>query len=293
MKIVKMVVGRNITLFLQNKKNVVLSFFSIVIVLGLYAIFLRDFIIQSVLEHGLTMRLASEFTDRMMVGGLLVVLNTTTCFGIMQIRVSDIQMGIKRDYLVAPIKEYQLTIGYWLTGVIVSGFFTCFTLIMSECYFLVQYDNPMTGILLLKAIGMAMLCSVMNCGILMLLTSVIKDTTTFSTFGNLYGMMSGFLAGTYLPYSLYPDSLKKILFFYPPTHLTSIMRRIYLSMYTIGEENPQFVDMKKLLYQNYGVSLTYRGEVCKESLQWILLGVAMALIAFILLYKPRANNVEK
>ncbi|HCL01182.1 MAG TPA: hypothetical protein DHW61_02010, partial [Lachnoclostridium phytofermentans] len=136
-------VDRNITLFRSNKRNVLLSFVSILIVMGLYAIFLRDFILNSVVANGLSSILAEEFTDRMMVGGLMIVLNTTTCFGIMQLCVEDASTGIRKDFLIAPISEFKIILGYFFSSVMVSSFFTLFTVICAECYFYIRYDNPM------------------------------------------------------------------------------------------------------------------------------------------------------
>ena len=89
MRKMRILVERNLTLFLKNSTNVILCCFSIVIVLGLYVLFLRDFI--------------------------------------MQLSVGDMAKGVQKDYLVAPLTKFELVIGYWITSVIVSFFFTCLT----------------------------------------------------------------------------------------------------------------------------------------------------------------------
>ena len=56
--------------------------------------------IHSVENAGLDPLYINEFTDRLMVSGLLTVINTTTCFGIMQMSVADAAAGVKWDLLV-------------------------------------------------------------------------------------------------------------------------------------------------------------------------------------------------
>ncbi|BBF43095.1 ABC transporter, permease protein [Lachnospiraceae bacterium KM106-2] len=273
MRQIRILVGRNVTLFLKNKTNIFLSFFSIIIVIGLYVIFLRDFILQSVKDSGLQAQYVKEFTDRLMVSGLMIVLNTTTCFGIMQLSVADAAKGVQRDFLVAPISSFQLEVGYWISSIIVSFFFTVLTLIGSEVYFVSVYESQVSGIMLGKAIGMVFFCSTIHSGMLLCLIRFMKDTTSFSTFGNLYGMMCGFLAGTYLPYAMYPEKLRNLLFYFPPMQLTSIIRQIYLSVYQkdgkrIGEE----------LYQAYGVHLIKEQRIISMQEQWSYLIMALAVI---------------
>lgn len=278
----KYLVGRNLAVFRSNRLNVFLSFFSIVIVMGLYVVFLREFIMQSVLDTKLDSILVAEFTDRLMIGGLLIVLNTTTCFGVMQLCVADASTGIQRDFLVAPVSKFQMIIGYWFTSIIVSFFFTCLTVIGGECFFYKQYNRPMSIDGMLDIIGVVFSCSVINSGILLCIMKFIKNTTAFSTFGNLYGMMSGFLAGCYLPYTMYPETLRRVLYYFPPMHLTSIMRQLYLrdlSDVIIGRGPGE---MKNMLLQLYGVNLVKDGVVISTRQQWSFLIFSIALILIIL-----------
>lgn len=273
MRQMQVIVGRNVTLFLRNKTNVLLCFFSIVIVLGLYVVFLRDFILQSVENTGLTPVYVKEFTDRMMVSGLLIVLNITTSFGIMQLNVADAAKGIQRDYFVAPVTRFQLEVGYWISSVLVSFFFTAFTYLGAEAFFVIQYGNRVSVGMTLKSISTLLFSSCMNSGMLLCLVRFMKDTTSFSTFGNLYGMMCGFLAGTYLPYAMYPERLRRVLFYFPPMQLTSIIRQLYLSVY---KENGHLIGRQ--LYEPYGVILKKSGELITMSEQWSYLLLAMAAV---------------
>ncbi|ABX42431.1 ABC transporter permease [Lachnoclostridium phytofermentans] len=287
MRELEILIDRNITLFRSNKRNVMLSFASIFIVMGLYVIFLRDFILNSVVAYGLSRILAEEFTDRMMVGGLMIVLNTTTCFGIMQLCVEDASTGIRKDFLIAPITEFKIILGYLLSSVLVSGFFTLFTVICAECYFYIRYDNPMDYIALAQVVILVITTSIINSQLLLCFMKLVKDSTTFSTFGNLYGMISGFLAGAYLPYHMYPGFLKKVLIFYPQTHLTSMMRQMYLKDFSKSLEGSQMNSLCKKLFDVFGVNIKWNNAVFvgKEQFCIIILFFCMFLIILKLSYR--------
>lgn len=277
MRRLKILVGRNIALFLKNRTTVLLCFISIGIVMGLYVIFLRDFIMQSVEDTGLELIYVKEFTDRLMVSGLFIVLNTTTCFGLMQLSVADAASGVQRDFLVAPVTKFQLEVAYWISSVFISFIYTIITLGGAEIYFIISYGNRISMITLIKSIGIIFFSSCMNSGLLLCIMKFMKDTTSFSTFGNLYGMMCGFLAGSYLPYTMYPERLRNILFYFPPMQLTSIIRQIFLSVYTDGG-----VAIGEPLYKQYGVILTKGNRIITLREQWSYLIFALAVVLLII-----------
>ena len=125
----------------------------------------------------------------------------------------------------------------------------------------------------------------MNSGMLMCMIRFMKDTASFSTFGNLYGMMCGFLAGCYLPFSMYPETLRKVLFYFPPMQLTSIIRQNDLSVLS---ENGKVIG--KQFYPMYGVQFVKSGHVVTTSEQWSYLLVAMAVVLVVIRVEYRENS---
>lgn len=198
-------IRRNLRLFCGNRLNILLSFASVLIVIGIYMLFLRDFLLDTVTRAGVESTFVKEFTDRFMLAGLLIVVNTTTCFGILQLSVADTETGIRRDYLVAPVSHFSLTIGYWVTAVLISFFFTICTVLGGELFFLMRYHHALPGTSLFQTAGTVLFSSMINAAILLCLSRRLKSTATFSTLANLYGTLIGFLAGAYLPYSFYPS----------------------------------------------------------------------------------------
>lgn len=278
MRHIKYLVQRNIALFLNNRMNILLSFASIPIVISLYVFFLRDFLLGIVGQTGMDAFYVKEFTDRMMFAGLLVVINTTTCFGVLQICVNDSATGIKKDFLTAPISRFSLILGYWITSMVVSSSFTFLTALGGEVFFGYQYSRIVTLEIIIEVMFLILFSSCINSGILLCFAKNLKNTTTFSTFANLYGTVIGFLAGAYLPYYFYPDWLKRILLWFPPTQLTSLLRRSYvrgLQEITQGGQSSGFL---KRLYQSFGIELSFGNKQLREPNQWSILIFSLAAI---------------
>lgn len=261
------IIRRNMALFLNNKMNILLSFASIGVVFGLYVFFLRDFVIDLMTQNKIQPNLVAEFTDRLMLSGLLPVINTTTCFGVIQISVNDAAVGSKRDYLTAPISPFTLTLGYWISSCLISGFFTTLSLCGCEVFFKLQYGSCLPFVDFLKMLGIVAISSAINSAILLLFAKGLKSTTTFSTFANLYGTLIGFLAGSYLPYHFYPEWLKPILFWFPPAQAVSVSREFsldYLKPILFSSNNSE---LSTSLFKDMGVFLQRNGKIFATSQQ--------------------------
>lgn len=282
MRNIRYLVQRNIDLFLNNKLNLLLSFASIPIVIALYAFFLRDFLIDIIGQNVVPKEYVREFTDRFMLAGLLVVINTTTCFGIIQIFVNDAASGIRRDFLAAPITIFSVLTGYWISAGIISAAFTCATVLSGEIFFSICYESTLSLKLMLQIFLIIFGSSCVNAGILLCLAKKMKSTTTFSTFANLYGTVIGFLSGCYLPYYFYPEWLTPVLFWYPPTQMTSILRQTYVdTLLTLLEKGANEQYLNKFL-KDFGIYITHNEAVLTISQQCSILLIALAVILLFL-----------
>ncbi|MEG1435944.1 MAG: hypothetical protein RSC30_00005 [Oscillospiraceae bacterium] len=285
MRILLFLVRRHCVLFLRNKLNILLSFASIIIILGIYIMFLRDFMIDMVAQHGVLPSHVDAFTDRFMTAGLLVVIGTTTCFGVVQIAVNDAAVGIKRDYLVAPATTFQITIGYLIASTLISSFFTCLSVVGCMTFFDWNYGSVPSINEILKICGTSMYSCCMNSMILLCLTRPLKSTATFSTLANLYGTVIGFLAGAYLPCYFYPSWLRDILFYFPPAQMASVLRQMFTRDMSLEFETES-------LLRAFGICLERSGEIVSLTEQWrilVLSGLILLAILCILNLENKFN----
>ncbi|MEG0073294.1 MAG: hypothetical protein RR751_02245 [Clostridia bacterium] len=261
MKKIKNLVARNLSLFLENKMNILLSLASIPVILSIYIFFLRNFMFN-IVGQMLETTDVKLFTDRIMFAGLLVVINTTTCFGIIQICINDRETGIIRDFNIAPIAKFEISAAYLISSIIVSFTFTIFTYICEEIFFKAWYSDVLPLFCSIKVALCIFISSCINSLIIYCITKKMKSTTTFSTFANLYGILMGFLAGTYLPHYFYPEALKKILIYFPPAEVVSIMRKILVGNIAENiEKNENALYMLGINLKRNGAYLTISNQL--------------------------------
>ncbi len=278
MRSIKYLVARNIELFWNNKLNILLSAASIPIVISMYVFFLRNFLIGMAEQTILHPDYVKEFTDRMMFAGLLVVINTTTCFGIIQICVNDAATGIRRDFLVAPVNPFTMLLGYWIAAMIISCLFSYITILGGEVFFKRVYGHVLSMDSLFSILKTVLFSSCINAGILLCFAKNLKNTTTFSTFANLYGTVIGFLSGAYLPYYFYPQWLKPVLLWFPPTQVTSILRQEYIKGLRPWLADSKHVYLLANALQNFGIELKRKNSILMLRQQWAILILGLAVI---------------
>lgn len=284
---IKMIVKRNLAVFLNNKAVIFLTFASICVVVSLYVLFLRNFSLDVVEAGGVKKEYISLFTDRMMISALFPVISTTTSFGILHIYVRDTETGIKRDFLTTPVSPFTLTVSCWISSAVVSVFFSLITLILSEIYFRYEYANALEPATLLKLLITVTFSSVICSGIVLIFANLLKTVGAFLTFANLYGTLAGFLSGSYLPYSFYPKWLKDVLFFYPPFQLANLCRQF--SLENIKEESFSHQSViSNEFFKNMGILLQWDNKNVSLNSQIIIILLFLAvLIAVFFLFDTK------
>lgn len=231
------------------------------------------------------------FTDRMMISALFPVIATTTSFGILHIYVRDTESGIKRDFLTAPVSPFFLTISCWISSAVVSAFFSLFTLLLSEVYFRYKYSSALEPNELLKLVVTVAVSSVICSAIVLIFANLLNTVGAFLTFANLYGTLVGFLAGSYLPYSFYPEWLKSVLFFYPPFELVSLCRQFSLENIK-GESFSLPKEATDEFFRNMGIVLQWNeNDVSLQSQIIIVLLSFIVLLAVLAFFDMKGKHL--
>src|SRR5690554_5326156 len=105
---------RNIKVYLRDPVGVFFSFLSMLIILGLYILFLGD---VSVNNMPLEIPNVSEqnirfLVDSWIMAGILIVNSITIPLGVFGIMVQDRARKTIDGFLVAPVKRWKLIMGY-------------------------------------------------------------------------------------------------------------------------------------------------------------------------------------
>ena len=132
MKIIFSLSLRNLKLFVRDKALVFFSFLSVIIILGLYVLFLGEIQISNIRESlGLNIPEIDALVYAWMLPGLIAVASMTLSLGNMGRLVDDAQEENLNDFLVSPLKRWQLILSYLLSSVTITSFISIIMFIIS------------------------------------------------------------------------------------------------------------------------------------------------------------------
>lgn len=221
-------VWRNIKLFFKDKGMVLSSLITPLILLVLYATFLR-----SVFEDTFVSNLPEgvEVSKRLiggLVGGelcssLLAVSCVTVAFCSNFIMVQDKVNGARGDLLTSPVKKSTLALGYYAATFVntlimcMIAAALCFVYLACTGWYLSFADVMLTlaDVVILTLFG-TLLSSIIN----VFLTSQGQ----ISAVGTIVSAGYGFICGAYMPMSSFGAGLRNTLMFLPGTYGTSLVR---------------------------------------------------------------------
>ncbi len=228
MKTVGTLIKRNIKLFFKDKGTFFTALITPIILLVLYVTFLYNVYEDSfrssvpegfVFEEGLM----DGLVGGLLLSSLLAVSTVTVSFCANLCMVSDKVSGARGDICIAPVKPYQLAVGYYVSTVL-NGLIISFVATLLGCVYLActgwylsvgDVFCLLLDVLLLTLFGTA-------------LASVICYPLTtqgqISAVGSIVSAGYGFICGAYMPISQFSAGLRNALGFFPGTYGTSLLR---------------------------------------------------------------------
>jgi multidrug/hemolysin transport system permease protein len=222
-----MLAKRNCLCFFRDRASVFFSFMAAFIVILLYLLFLRDILIDSVMNGYLEMvsyDQVARLIDSWVMAGLLGIVSVTCSAGSLQCMVDDRISGKNMDFLITSAKPYQLACSYILSTFFVGLILSAVTLAIALIFL------GATGCIL--EISSVLMCiallipSVLSGSIIMFaLISFIKSQGAFSGFFTVLSTMIGFLTGIYMPMGNMPEAMQVVGSLMPATHMAALFRQ--------------------------------------------------------------------
>lgn len=278
-------VGRNTKCYFKDKFLFFVSMITPLILLVLFATFLRNVYIdsfKSAFPEGFTVngRILEGITGAWLMSSILSVSSVTVAFCSNVVMINDKIEGSLNDFRVSPVKGVTTSVAYFI-----SNFFV--TLMVMLCLMLV-------GHIYLAAVGwyipvgdVFMIIVDVICGVLFgtLLAGVVESFISsqggLSAVSTLVSSMYGFICGAYMPFSQFSEGLRNVLCCLPGTYGVGIMRNHYMSGYlsALAEEGipPESVTAIK---ENFDISIKCFGtEIPLGAMYGILLGACALLLS--------------
>ncbi len=219
-------VNRHIHLFRSSPFALVITCMSACIILALYFLFIKDFMIIALNDYGIK-EYDAHLVDCIMFAGLLLVVNATSILSVLSIYIQDKNKGIDRDFYISPTSSTTILTSYVIASILCSLFISLLSFLCIQVYFHYAYDfhftaSQYTNILLLLSMN-----SSFSTILLFSIAIFIYSFSAFASISNLFSVCIGFVNGVYIPFAMYPSAIQSIFKHFPFTQLTTLMRQVF------------------------------------------------------------------
>ncbi len=273
-------VKRNLLVFFRDRAAVFFSFLSVLIIIGLYALFLADMQVSGIQELAGDVPGIRFLVDSWIMAGLLAINTVTVSLGALAIMVRDQDKKVLRDFMVAPLKRTAIVVSYILSSLTIGGVISIAGLVLMEAYIVISGGEMLGWVSLLKVLGVTLLSCLTSTALLFLVTTFVRSMSAFSTISSIVGTLIGFVAGVYVPMSMMPAAVQSAVLFFPTTYSAALLRQLFMEKpledVFAGAPASALADYQEA----FGVTYKLGGEtISPELMLAILVGMTLLLIA--------------
>ncbi|GHU44920.1 ABC transporter [Clostridia bacterium] len=219
-------IKRNVKLFFRDKTAVFFSLLAVLIIIGLYAVFLGDVMLKD--PDMAKLPNAKMIMYEWLFAGLLTVTSVTASMGAFSIMVEDKSKKIIRDFNCAPISGAKITFGYIGSAFVVGTLVTTFTLLLAEIFIVMQGGELLSPFNLLKTFLLLLLSVLASSALVTFLVGIFKTQSQFSGASTIIGTLIGFITGIYLPVGNLPDYAQVAVKCFPLSHSAALFRGLLM-----------------------------------------------------------------
>lgn len=228
---------RNILLYIRDYVSVFFSVLSMLIVLALMVIFLGDMnsknVVDALAQFGGSARdtaadekNAAYLIQMWTLAGILIVNAVTITMTVMGTMVQDEAKNRLASFYMAPVKRIKIALSYILSSWVVGTWMCVLTLVLGEIY-MALCGHPLLGAAdCLKLFGMIVLNTFVYASIAYLMALFIHSESAWSSVLTIVGTLVGFVGAIYLPMSMLPEGVSKVLKCLPILHGAAMMREV-------------------------------------------------------------------
>ncbi|MEA4853273.1 MAG: ABC transporter permease [Christensenella sp.] len=215
---------RNLKIFFRDKGAVFFSLLSVLIIIGLYALFLGD----SMTSGNENVPGIEPLMGSWVVAGILAVVSMTSTLGAFGTLVDDRAKKIEKDFAVSPLKRGSIAGGYILSAIAVGVIMSLAALVVGEIYIVACGGELLSIQNLLLTLGGILLSVLSSSSIMLLLVSFFRSQSAYSAASILIGTLIGFLTGMYIPIGSLPAAVQTVVKCFPVSYSASYFRTVMM-----------------------------------------------------------------
>lgn len=300
MRILGILIQRNIKLFFKDKGTFFTSLIAPLIILVLFVTFLggiyRDVFTPT--DENMLPKLPEEFINGFCGGWLLscllAVCTVTVAFSANMCMVKDKTNGIIHDFRITAVKTSVLVLGYYIATAIVTFIICLVTLGIGFIYIAcVGWFIPakdviliLLDVLILVLFGTALSSIVCSC---------IHNQGGITAVTTIVSSIYGFLCGAYMPISEFSTPIQNVILLLPGSYGTSLLHRHFLSgpleVLNTTYQYPYVDEFKKA----FDIDLVFRNHIIGPKVSYmVMIGSVIALIGiFIVMNVLKRKKVKE
>lgn len=227
MKSTLLLTKRNLQLYFRDRANVFFSLLGALVLIGLYALFLGRLQVQTLQEQlpDADTRDIQGFVNAWVFAGITMITTLTTGLAALAVFVEDRTSGRFSDFMVSPLRRWQLVLGYLGSTLVVSVVMTVVIVVVGQIFLLSQGNPVISAANLGKLLGYVVLSSAAFAALSAFAVSFLRSVGAFSALSTVVGTLTGFLAGAYIPMGALPAGVVSFLNALPFAQSAMLIRR--------------------------------------------------------------------
>ncbi|MFP4286280.1 MAG: ABC transporter permease [Candidatus Izemoplasmataceae bacterium] len=225
MMITRALIKRHLTLYLRDRWAIFFSFLSVIIILGLFILFLKNTFGSDFNAY----QDAAYVSHAWILAGVLVVSTVTVPLGFLAIMVQDLELKTINDFYVAPISRTQIVLSYFFSALVIGSVFGLFNLAIGITYLLIQFGYFIGLFNLMILTSLTILSASLFSSLFFLVITYIKTLNAHGTLSILLGTLIGFLTGLYVPIGALSNTLRTVLSIMPFMQMATLFRKAYMA----------------------------------------------------------------
>jgi len=279
MKIILALSKRNLRLFVRDKALVFFSFLSVIIILGLYVLFLGEIQVNNIKQSiGMDLPEIDALVYAWMLPGLIAVASMTLSLGNMGRLVDDAQAENLNDFLVSPLKRWQLILSYLLSSIAITSFISVLMFGLSIVIVKLKGGPWLNVDQILQSLGVMILLIISSALLSLYIASWVKTQNTYGVVNSMVGTFIGFVTGAYMPMGIMPVFVQNMFNILPVSLGASLLRQIYLGPIM----NKVFAQAPIEMVSNYryfqGIDLKVFGNILEPNFMLIVIFASIAVL---------------
>lgn len=127
-------ISRNLKIYFRDRTAVFMSLLTVLIIIGLYAIFLGNNMEEMFKQaSGKTIGI-QELVNTWVIAGILSITPVTVSLAVFSLKVHDEELSIARSFAITPASRWHIVISYIVSGLVASFLLSVVTLFVGEMY---------------------------------------------------------------------------------------------------------------------------------------------------------------